>query len=374
MIYLDSAATSFYKPETVQYAVLEALNSMGSPGRGAHSAAMRAAECCYQCREALARLFHVPEIENVVFTFNATHALNIAIHTLVNPGCRVLISGYEHNAVTRPLHAAGAKITQIDTPLFDPDAFLERADALLRDAQVAICTHVSNVFGFILPIEQFASMCAERNVPLVVDASQSAGVLELDFSSLGAEFVAMPGHKGLMGPQGTGVLLCKNDAKPLLYGGSGSASAQQTMPRYLPDRLEAGTHNVVGIAGLLASVKHILDTGCNAIRLRERQLMDRFCSLLGADVAGLRLFYSPDPDLQSAVLSVQPDGMSCEAFAEQLEARGVAVRSGLQCAPAAHKTVGTLERGTVRFSFSPYNTLRQMDQTAEICKEIMKFS
>ena len=373
MIYLDSAATSLYKPETVQTAVLEALNTMTSPGRGGHEAALRASECCYSCREALAELFHVPSPEQVVFTFNATHALNIAIRSLVEKGTRVLISGYEHNSVTRPLYSIGADVRILDTPLFDRDAFLNLAREQIRWADVVVCTHVSNVFGYILPLEEFAQMCRETGVPLIVDASQSAGILDFNFAALGAAFAAMPGHKGLMGPQGTGVLLCKNDAKPLLYGGSGSASLLPGMPEFLPDRLEAGTHNVTGIAGLLASVRYLQNIGCAEVRRKERALLERFMEgLHGCE--GLRTFFTDDPDAQCGVLSAVQERMDCERFAEVLERNGVAVRSGLHCAPTAHRTVGTLEHGTVRFSFSPFNTAAQVDRAAEICKNIMKNS
>ena len=373
MIYLDSAATSLYKPECVQSAMLEAMHTMASPGRGAHRPAMRAAQCCYDCREALAALFHMTDPEQVIFTFNATHALNIAIRSLVQSGTRVLISGYEHNSVTRPLHALGAEVRTIRAPLYDPAAFLEEAQRQLPWAEVVTCTHVSNVFGYILPLEQLAALCNEQGTPLIVDASQSAGVLELDMPRLGAAFVAMPGHKGLLGPQGTGVLLCKNDAFPLLYGGSGSASLLQTMPDYLPDRLEAGTHNVAGIAGLLSSVRWIRERGCWTIREREHALMDRFARQLCP--VGVRCIYrTEDPAVQTAVLSLIPEHMDCETFAEVLSDRGVAVRPGLHCAPCAHETVGTLESGTVRFSFSPFNTTEQIDAAAEICNSILKNS
>ena len=371
MIYLDSAATSLYKPETVQCAVMEAITTMASPGRGVHEPAMRAADCCYACRERLAELFHVPNPENVVFTFNATHALNIAIRSLVRRGTRVLISGFEHNSVTRPLHALGASIRVAASPLFSPERFLLRAENLMPWAEVVVCTHVSNAFGYILPVEHLARICARHGVPLIVDASQSAGVLDIDFSAWGASFVAMPGHKGLLGPQGTGVLLCKNDALPLLYGGSGSTSREQKMPDFLPDRLEAGTHNVAGIAGLNAGAEYILATGCAAIRAREYLLMERFAGQL-AEMDGVRMFYAGNEAVQSGVLSVLPQKISCEAFAETLGAANVAVRSGLHCAPLAHRSVGTLESGTVRFSFSPFNTEAQIDRAAEICKNILE--
>ena len=317
MIYLDSAATSLYKPETVPVAMVEAVQRMASPGRGAHSAAMAAAECCFQCRERLAELFRAPGPENVVFTFNATHALNIAIRSRVRPGGRVLLSGYEHNAVTRPLQALGARQTVIRTPLFAPERFLQEAARTINGADVVVCTHVSNVFGYILPIEALAALCRRHGKPLIVDASQSAGALALDFGALGADFVCMPGHKGLMGPQGTGVLLCRESAEPLLYGGSGSESVAQTMPEFLPDRLEAGTHNVAGIAGLSAAVGYILDRGVETLGAREQKLMERFAAALG-EVPGLRLYRSPERNYQSAVLSVLPEDGDCDALAQAL--------------------------------------------------------
>ena len=373
MIYLDSAATSLEKPAAVSAAVMEAMRTMASPGRGAHEPAMRAAECCYACREKLARLFRAPKAENVVFTFNATHALNLAIGSLVGAGSRVVISGYEHNSVTRPLRALGADVRAIDTPLFDPGALIERAARELPGADAAVFTCVSNVFGYVLPIRELAALCAENGVPLVLDAAQAAGSQTLDFEALGAEFLAMPGHKGLLGPQGTGVLVCKNDAKPVLYGGSGSNSMEQTMPDFLPDRLEAGTHNVCGVAGLSAGVDYVLARGAEEIGCHERELLERFCAAL-ADTPGLRLFYSPDPSAQRSVVSVLPERIGCEAFGEALSRGGVAVRTGLHCAPSAHKTAGTSATGTVRFSFSPFNTPQQIDAAAALCKKILDFA
>ena len=225
MIYLDNAATTFQKPAAVQRAVMQAMRTMSSPGRGGYAAAQQAEETLFRCRSAAAALFSVPSVEQVVFTMNATHALNIAIKSLVRPGGRVVISGYEHNAVTRPLHALGAEVIVAAAPLFSPPetvSAFERALALRPDA--AVCTHVSNVFGDILPIERIAQLCRRADVPLIIDASQSAGALPLDFSALHPAFVAMPGHKGLYGPQGTGLLLCGHDVLPLLEGGTGSAS------------------------------------------------------------------------------------------------------------------------------------------------------
>lgn len=370
MIYLDSAATSLLKPEGVQYAVINAMNNMASPGRGSHEAAMRASDECFACREALAKLFNVPQPDNVVFTFNATHALNIAISSLAGRGDAVLVSGYEHNSVTRPLRASGAGIIAVKTPLFDTGAFLEEFEKRLPECRCAVCTHVSNVFGFILPVEEIARLCRAAGKPFVIDASQSAGTLDIDFMALGADFMAMPGHKGLLGPQGTGVLLCKNEAKPLLYGGSGSSSRVQTMPEFLPDRLEAGTHNVSGIAGLHAGVRYILRRGTASIRAHERALLELTARRL-SEVPGLRLFYCPDGQRQSGVLSMVPEGMYCETLGERLSERGIAVRCGLHCAPLAHETAGTVEGGTLRMSFSPFNSEQECVCAAEAVDEIL---
>ena len=237
MIYLDSAATTFQKPAAVQRAVVRAMRTMSSPGRGGYAAAQQADELLFRCRSAAAELFSVPSSEQVVFTMNATHGLNIAIKSLVRPCGRVVVSGYEHNAVTRPLHALGAEVIVAAAPLFSPQETVEAFErALAHEPDAVICTHVSNVFGAILPIERIAQLCRGASVPLIIDASQSAGSLPIDFSALAPAFLAMPGHKGLYGPQGTGLLLCGSDALPLIEGGTGSESLRQSMPDFLPDR------------------------------------------------------------------------------------------------------------------------------------------
>ena len=198
---------------------------MSSPGRGGHPLAMRAADTAFRCRTELAELFGLDGPEGVAFTLNATHALNIAIKSLVPPGGRVVISGYEHNAVTRPLTALKAKVSVAGGPLFDQEAAIRAFDELIvPGVDVVICNHVSNVFGFVQPVEKVAALCRSRGVPLIVDASQSAGILPINMKSLGAAYIAMPGHKGLYGPQGTGLLLCNRDPTPILEGGTGSES------------------------------------------------------------------------------------------------------------------------------------------------------
>ena len=343
MIYLDNGATSFRKPPQVYRAVQTAMAECANPGRGGYGAARRAADVVYACREEAGKLFScLPE--QVVFTANCTQGLNTAIHSLISPGSTVVISGFEHNAVTRPLHALGAKIRVVGRKLFDWEDTLASFQKALVGADAAVFTHVSNVFGYILPVEAMAAACRERGIPFILDAAQSAGTLPVSLEALGAEFIAMPGHKGLLGPQGTGLLLCRHGGEPLLYGGTGSFSREQSMPPELPDRLEAGTLNVPGIAGLCEGLRYLQQTGIERIFRKEHRLMQQ--CIRGLREAGMQVFAG---EHQAATVSFLP-GMDCEEAAAQLARQGIAVRAGLHCAPYAHESAGTLETGTVRVS------------------------
>lgn len=373
MIYFDSAATSFQKPKAVAAAVAEAMATMSSPGRGGYPAAIRAADTAFDCRCALAELYHLKNPENVVFTLNATHALNIAIKSLVPPGGKAVISGYEHNAVTRPLAALEAQTTVAAGTLFQREAVLKAFDkAVTPEADAVICCHVSNVFGFVQPVEEIAALCRDRGVPFIIDASQSAGALTLDMGALGAAFIAMPGHKGLYGPQGTGVLLCSGEvpAKTLLEGGTGSQSMRQSMPDFLPDRLEAGTHNVPGIAGLLAGVQYVRERGPENILLRERRLAQLVSEGLRR-LPGVTVYANEDLRHQAGVVSFTTEQMGAEELAAALGEKGIAVRAGLHCAPLAHETAGTVDTGTVRVSFSDHNTPQEVEDFLDITAEIL---
>ena len=373
MIYFDSGATTLEKPATVRWAMARAVNTMSSPGRGSHQATRLAEETDYACRTAAARLFGVEDEANVIFTSNATHGLNIAIHTLVQPGSRVVISGYEHNAVTRPLHAIpNVTLTVLDTPLFQPERMVEELkEALGHGADVVICNHVSNVFGCIQPVEEMAVLCRNAGVPFLLDASQSAGILPVRMDVLQAAFIAMPGHKGLYGPQGTGLLLCNHEVLPLLYGGTGSLSKLQTMPDMLPDRLESGTHNMPGIAGLLEGIRYVQRTGVEKIAAHERRLTAQAVELL-RNTEGIRLFWCDGFRHQTGVLSFIVEGIDCEEMGEAMASRGIALRAGLHCAPLAHRTVGTLKTGTIRFSPSAFNTPAQVMQFAQILQSTLR--
>lgn len=368
MIYLDSAATSFLKPPGVKAAMMRAMDTMSSPGRGAYNAAMLAADKVYECRELACRLFNFDKPEHVVFTLNATHALNIAIKTLARRESRVVISGYEHNSVTRPLHEAGAKVSVAAGRLFDRNSALAAFEEKIPGADLVVCNHVSNVFGFIQPVYEISEICSRFGVPLIIDASQSAGIEELDAERLNADFIAMPGHKGLLGPQGTGILLCKAQPAPLISGGTGSESIIQSMPEYLPDRAEAGTHNVVGISGLCEGIRYVLGKGVNKIGGYEAELCSTAAERLSR-VPSLEVFCGK-AGVQAGVLSFRHASIDCEAFCEKLGSHGIAARCGLHCAPLAHKTVGTDKTGTVRISFSPFTQRRQVIHACTVIEKI----
>ena len=344
MIYLDNGATSFPKPQEVSQAVARAMEQGANPGRGGYGAAMEAGNLVLNCREAAGRLFHCKP-EQVVLTANCTQGLNIAIGSLIKEGDRVLISGFEHNAVVRPLYARKADLRIAGRRLFQWEEILESfRRELRRGVDAAVFTYVSNVFGYILPVEKLAALCREAGVPFILDAAQAAGSLKVSME-LGADFIAMPGHKGLLGPQGTGLLLCGQPGKPLLYGGTGSQSRSHEMPQDLPERLEPGTLNVPGAAGLAAGISIVERKGTDAIFRREHIQAEK----LSRDLRnlGFRVFAG---EHQAGTVSFQ-GRRDCEEIAAYLGKRGIAVRAGLHCAPLAHESAGTIAQGTVRVSF-----------------------
>lgn len=362
MIYLDNAATTLQKPEEVYAAVSETMQRCASPGRGSYPASARAAEALYACREEASALFDVPDPSQITFTSGATQGLNTAIRTLVRPGDRAVISAWEHNAVTRTLHAIGRVDVQIAAaPLFDDEKTVAAFEQQVTPETAAVvCTHVSNVFGYILPLRTIAGICRARGVPLIVDAAQSAGCVPLSWRELGAAFIAMPGHKGLYGPQGTGLLLCRESGEPLLAGGTGSLSRQAEMPPFLPDRLEAGTHNVPGAAGLLAGLQFLHKRGLDPIRRHETALIRQASEGL-SKLPGVECYAAPQAGAQVGVLSFRLPHRDPGWVAEALSQRGIAVRAGLHCAPLAHATGGTEQTGTVRVSVSAFNTSREIE-------------
>ena len=353
MIYLDHGATSFPKPPQVITAMCKALQTCANPGRGGHKQAMAAAKTVLSCREKAATMFDC-QPEQVAFTSSCTHGLNIAINSLFKPGDRVVISGFEHNAVLRPLHHLGVKIVVAGRKLFDDEDMINQFESTLKQGvDGAVFTHVSNVFGYILPVEQMCRLCRKYKVPFIIDGAQSAGILPVSLEQTGAAFIAMPGHKGLLGPQGTGLLLCGKDPTPLLFGGTGSLSASREMPDFLPDRLEAGTLNVPGIAGLGAGLSCVAQVGTEAILYRE-QTQAKACSAALQEM-GYQVFAGQN---QCGTLSFLPN-MDCEVFADRLAEQNIALRAGLHCAPLAHESAGTFRTGTVRISFGHNATPEQ---------------
>lgn len=372
MIYFDAAATSLQKPPQVAMATVRAIQCCASPSRGDHSSTRMAESVLFQCREELADLFDTDGPEQVVFCMNATHGLNIAIRSLVSPGSRVLISCWEHNAVTRTLESIpGVEILVAQAPLFDREGTIAAfASALERKPNAVVCTWMSNVYGFILPIPEIDALCARAGIPLIIDASQAAGVAPISARSLSARYIAFPGHKGLYGPQGTGVLLCKNKAViPLMTGGTGGDSLAREMPAELPERLEAGTQNVAGIAGLLEGVRFVKRLTPQRIASHERGL----AAGVGRELRKLRdvTIYEGDDTTQGGVLSFVVRETDCHLLALQLAKRGIAVRSGLHCAPLAHRHGGTLDTGTVRLSFSAFNTPTETAQFLQAFHDII---
>lgn len=366
MIYLDNAATTLRKPMEVEAAVLEAMRTCANAGRGGHAAAMAAADVLYQCRENAAKLFGVDAVERVIFTHNTTHALNIAINGIMNNGGHCVISGFEHNSVTRPLKALeehGVSFTIAYSHLFCPQSTLQAIDDAIREDTVCVvCTYVSNVFGYKLPIAQIDELCYKKGISLIIDAAQAAGCIDLKLDDFKAvKCICMPGHKGLYGPQGTGLLLCADrvELPSLIRGGTGSLSGKIIQPDFLPDRHESGTHNVHGIAGLSRGIEYVLRVGVDKIESYEAGLIQKAADSLEG-IAGVSVYRAKDPALQTGVLSFNISGMDSEEVAYLLSEQDIAVRGGLHCSPLAHESAGT-SLGTVRMSVSWFNDEEEIE-------------
>ncbi len=373
MIYLDNAATTYKKPDAVKRAMMNAYEECTSVGRGGYESASRAAEKVYTARERAAELFGAASPEQVVFTSNATHALNIAIKGYADKG-NCVISSYEHNSVLRPIKADNDLECRIARgSLFDPEMMIESFRWLIdKDTRFVVCTHMSNVFGYILPVKEIDELCAERGIPLIIDASQSAGSIDVKLDDFSAcKCICAPGHKGLYGPQGTGLLICRSgeEIKPFMEGGTGSDSVKWEQPDFMPDRLECGTHNVPGISGLSEGIAYILRRKTDEIIKRERALTDMISREL-KKIDSLYVFSSKDESLQGGVVSFLSDRMSAEKIADQLAAEKIAVRSGLHCSPLAHRTVGT-NMGTVRVSVSDFTQEKEVMYFAKKLRSIL---
>lgn len=348
MIYLDNAATTYPKPESVIKAVSEYMRNCGaSPGRGGYSSAMQASSVVYECRENLASLFHLPDPERIIFTKNSTEAINTAIFGLVEKGDEIIISSMEHNAVLRPAHECtrrGAKLIVAHAD-YTGRVSPESIEKLITPKTKLICLiHSSNVCGTVNDIYSVAAIARRKGILTLFDCAQSAGVIDIDAKNF--DMLAFSGHKGLLGPFGTGGLYVRDGISfsPLLFGGTGSLSESALMPSFLPDRFEAGTLNACGIAGLNEGVKFIMHEG---VFDKEKEiteyLYDNLKNISGLTIPGLRE--------RTSAVSVIIKGVDCIEAAEMLDLEyGIAVRSGLHCAPMAHRTLGTITSGTLRIS------------------------
>ena len=370
MIYLDNAATSYPKPRAVYSAVSRGLRRYGgNPGRGSHSLARAASDAIYDLRETAGRFFSC-DPERVVFCSNATHALNLAIFGLVKGPCHILMSDIEHNSTRRPVlslcRSMGCSCSVFKSCVGDREAVLGAISRQLReDTRLVVVNHVSNVCGVTLPVKAICRFCKKLGIKVVIDASQSAGHLPIDVSTLGADAVCMPGHKGLYGPAGTGLLLLGDgvELSPLLYGGSGMDSLSEEMPDAYPERLEAGTLAAPLAAGLAEGIRFIERVSPRVIREHECRLAHLTAEYL-ADMGHVKLYGAPFENCGSTVL-FNVDGYTPAQVGTVLDGAGICVRSGLHCAPLAHRTLGTGENGAVRSSFGYFNTVIDVRRLAD---------
>nr|WP_320147265.1 aminotransferase class V-fold PLP-dependent enzyme [uncultured Anaeromusa sp.] len=360
MIYLDNAATTWPKPKAVAEALVTCIEAVpGTPGRGLHQGARQAARIAFEAREEIAALFDVDDATRIAFCGNATQALNTALFGVVQPGDIVVTSSWEHNAVVRPLYELekqGVIVRKIP-PSQDGPLDIAALEAALPGAKALVLTHASNVTGAILPIQEAAALAARYGCLVVVDAAQTAGVEEIK-ASWGLHVIAFAGHKGLMGPQGTGGLYVdpRVSVKPLIFGGTGSRSEEREQPAFYPDCLESGTLNTPGLAGLLAGVRFVRATGLAEIRCRENGFAEKLRAAL-RKMQGISMKGEKQGPLQTAVLSFTVQGVDSNMAALWLEEKaGIICRAGLHCAPWAHQTLGTLKTGTVRLSPGYFNT------------------
>lgn len=341
----------------------------GSPGRSAHRLAIAAARVVYEAREAIADLFNAPDPLRVVFTLNVTHAINLALQGLLRPGDRVVTTGVEHNAVMRPLRALAERGVEVVIVPCRPDGTLDLrafAAALPRATRLVIINHASNVVGTLLPVAECARLAHKAGALLLVDAAQTGGAMPLDMQASGIDLLAFTGHKGLLGPTGTGGLILGEAVdlralEPLVRGGTGSYSEADVQPEHLPDKYESGTLNAVGIAGLGAGVRYVLKRGVENIRAHEVTLTGALREGLSA-IPGITLYGPPEAVRSVAVVSFTAAGWRVSDLGLRLDEEfGILCRVGLHCCPAAHRTIGTYPAGTVRFAPGPFTTIQEID-------------
>ncbi len=379
IVYLDNAATSFPKPLCVWRAMEHYFFKVGgNPGRSGHRLSYRASEILFDTREALARLFNIDTPERIVFTKNATEAINVAILGLLKPGERVVTTAMEHNAVMRPLrYLEKTQGVRVDVVPADSRGMVDMeamARVLEEKAALLVVNHASNVAGSLVDLAGVGALAREAGVPMLVDVAQTAGCFPIDVKSMNISIMAFTGHKSLLGPQGTGGLYVAPGLEPypLIRGGTGSKSELEEQPALWPDAHESGTPNVVGLAGLRAGVEFVLEEGVDSIRAHEGRLFERFWQ--GArEIPGL-ILYGPDEWKERvAVVSLNVGGEDPAWVGHRLDRDyGIMVRVGLHCAPSAHKSLGTFPRGTVRVAFGLFNTSDEVDMALEALEAIAR--
>ena len=376
MIYLDNAATTLKKPDCVVAAVTNALCNMGNSSRGTHDSSLKSARAVFSARLSLARLFNAPGPEQVVFTQNSTEALNIALNGLFSKGDHVITTDLEHNSVLRPLYRLEDEgIITLSVVPADKQGCVDYADfarLIRKETRAIVCTHASNLTGNVMDLEQVGIIAKTHDLYLVVDASQTAGAYPIDMEKMGISVLCFTGHKGLMGPQGTGGLCVAKgvDIRPFKVGGSGVQSYCRTHPEEMPTRLEAGTLNGHGIAGLGAGADFILETGIDTIRDHEIALAKRFYEGV-KDIPGVKIYGDFSNWNRTAVVTLNIGDYDSGAVSDALEEDyGIATRPGAHCAPRMHQALGTAEQGAVRFSFSWFNTGDEVDAAIQAVKEL----
>ena len=377
LIYLDNAATTLHKPPQVAEAVKNAILTAGNAARGAHGASMQASRTVFETRQKLARLLGCPQADHVVFTANSTMALNIAIQGILSPEDHAISTDLEHNSVLRPLYALQEQGMGLDFVRADQQGNIRYEDfaPLFRpNTKAVVCTHASNLTGNMLDIARIAEITHAHGALLIVDASQTAGTVPIDMTALGVDVLCFTGHKGLMGPQGTGGLCIRPgvEIRPLLRGGSGVHSFDRRQPEAYPTRLEAGTLNSHGIAGLDAAADYLLEVGMEAIHQKEQALMRRFYEGV-RHIDGVTVYGDFSPSQRAAIVALNIRDYDSAEIADVLSADyGIATRPGAHCVPRMHEALGTVQQGAVRFSFSVFNTEEEIDAAIAAVAELAR--
>lgn len=378
MIYLDNAATTFPKPSAVLRSMEKAVNFFGAnPGRSGHFLSMFAAEEVFICRERAAKLFNASGPEYIIFTQNTTHALNIAIQGALKPGTHVVISDMEHNSVIRPLkylERLGVYYDEATVDLYDNEkTVLSFKSRIKSDTRAIICTHASNVWGRVLPIREIGKLAKDNGLLFIVDGAQTAGSRDIDISLNHIDMLCLPGHKGLYGPQGTGMLVFGRDIniEPLTFGGTGTNSIEPIQPTNLPERFESGTLNTPGIVGLSEGINFVNYNTTQNIGKKETYITASLHKEL-SKIDNVKLYTNYNEELYGNVLSFNIEGKQSNEVANFLDDNNIFVRSGLHCSPAAHSKMGTLNQGAVRVSVGVFNSIADVERLLHIILKLVK--